>query len=630
MKRSLFPLLLLLLLSASVLGQPNDARKPVSNDVAKAKGEKDAEAERILRERRANAQSLLISLASDADRYNDFKLRARTLARIAFTLWDADADRARALFRRAWDAAETVDQESQRKLQEEIKEQQAKRGSYAVTNPPSIRGEVLRLAARRDRKLGEELLAKLKTEKQQEATEAADKLRNLQSASEAASQRLNLARQLLDADVERALQFADPVLGSVNQETLDFLAYLREKDAAAADQRYAALLAWADGNLQSDANTVSLLSSYLFTPHTFVTFDNNGSSVNSSSRNNTPPAVPAQLRDAFFRTAANILLRPLPPPGQDQSTSGVQGKYLMLKRLMPLFEQYAPREMTEAVRTQMEALTNLVSEDARQRDDNTLREGIRPPVNNEEREKRLLDRVDRAKTADERDQIYLELARMFTDSEDTRARDYVAKIEDSEFRQKVRAYIDASLMLNAVGRKNADRVIELVRTGELTHLQKSWGLSQAARLLGKTDLNKALSVLEDSAAEARRIETSDPDRPRAFIAVASALLTIDRHKAWEAIDEVLKASNSAEGFTGEDGVMRTSLIAKGTSSIRSTSSGEFDIAPLFTELANDDFEKSIELARLFEREAPRAAATIAIAKTVLEEKKKQQEVDSRK
>jgi hypothetical protein len=328
------------------------------------------------------------------------------------------------------------------------------------------------------------------------------------------------------------------------------------------------------------------------------------------------------LRDAFFRTAANILLRPLPPPGQDQSTSGVQGKYLMLKRLMPLFEQYAPREMTEAVRTQMEALTNLVSEDARQRDDNTLREGIRPPVNNEEREKRLLDRADRAKTADERDQIYLELARMFTDSEDTRARDYVAKIEDSEFRQKVRAYIDASLMLNAVGKKNADRVIELVRTGELTHLQKSWGLSQAARLLGKTDLNKALSVLEDSAAEARRIETSDPDRPRAFIAVASALLTIDRHKAWEAIDEVLKASNSAEGFTGEDGVMRTSLIAKGTSSIRSTSSGEFDIAPLFTELANDDFEKSIELARLFEREAPRAAATIAIAKTVLEEKKK--------
>ncbi len=618
----LITLLVFPVVASTTFGQPNDTRKPAKAEVAKAKDEKDLEAERILRERRANAQSLLISLASDADRYNDSKLRARTLARIAFALWDADAERARAMFRKAWDAAESVDQEAQRKLQEEIKEQQAKKGSYAVTNPPSIRGEVLRLVARRDRKLGEELLARLNTEKQQEAADAVDRLRNFRAGSEAASQRLNLARQLLDADVERALQFADPVLGNINQESLDFLSYLRDKDAAAADQRYAALLALADSNLQSDANTVSLLSSYLFTPHTFVTFDNNGSSVSSTSRNNGPAAVPPQLRDAFFRTAANILLRPLPPPGQDQSSSGVQGKYLMLKRLLPLFDQYASHDMAEAVRTQMEALTNLVSEDARQRDDNPLREGIRPQQSNEDREKSLLNRVDRAKTAEERDQLYLELARMFTDSEDNRARDYVSKIEDSEFRQKARAYIDASLVMNAVGKKNADRVIELVRTGELTHFQKSWGLSQAARLLGKTDRDRALSILDESNDEARRIDTSDPDRPRALIAVVSAMLTIDRQKAWEGIADVLKAANSAEGFTGEDGAMRISLVTKNNASTRSSSNGEFNIDPLFTELANDDFEKSIELARLFEREAPRAAATIAIARTVLEEKKK--------
>src|SRR5215468_5350076 len=285
-------LLVVPLLASTTFAQPNDARKPANAEVAKAKEEKDLEAERILRERRANAQSLLISLASDADRYSDQKLRARTLARTASALWDADTERARAMFRKAWDAAESVDQDAQRKLQEEIKDQQAKRGSYAVQNPPSIRAEVLRLAARRDRKLGEELLAKLNTEKQQEATDTADRLRNFRSASEAASQRLSLARQLLDADVERALQFADPVLGSINQESLDFLSFLREKDANAADQRYAALLALADSNLQSDANTVSLLSSYLFTPHTFVTFEGaGGTSTYQTSPNSSPPNV---------------------------------------------------------------------------------------------------------------------------------------------------------------------------------------------------------------------------------------------------------------------------------------------------------------------------------------------------
>jgi hypothetical protein len=60
-------------------------------------------------------------------------------------------------------------------MDEEIKQQQAKRGSAAVTGPPNIRGEVLRLAAKRDRALGEELLAKLKVDQQQQATEASDK-----------------------------------------------------------------------------------------------------------------------------------------------------------------------------------------------------------------------------------------------------------------------------------------------------------------------------------------------------------------------------------------------------------------------------------------------------------------------
>jgi len=39
-------------------------------------------------------------------------------------------------------------------------------------------------------------------------------------------------------------------------------------------------------------------------------------------------------------------------------------------------------------------------------------------------------------------------------------------------------------------------------------------------------------------------------------------------------------------------------------------------------VATEDFDKSIELARGFERQARRANATIAIARSVLEEKKK--------
>ena len=65
-----------------------------------------------------------------------------------------------------------------------------------------------------------------------------------------------------------------------------------------------------------------------------------------------------------------------------------------------------------------------------------------------------------------------------------------------------------------------------------------------------------------------------------------------------------------------------SLITKGVASIRTATAREFDVAPVFRDLANEDYARTIELARLFEKEGPRASATIAIARAVLEEKKK--------
>ena len=625
MKYRLFPVLICLLGFSSFLSaQTNETKtNPAKNVAVNNKTEKDPEAERILRERRANAQSMLLSLAADAGRYTDQTLRARTQARIADVLWSADPERARALFRKAWESAEIVDQEGQRKLQEDIKQQQAKGGSVAVTGPPNIRGEVLRLAARRDRALGEELLAKLKIEKEREATEIADKSRsNTFDSPEAMSQRLALARQLLNSDdVERALQFAAPALSNITRDGLDFLSYLREKDAAAADKVYASLLARAAGDLSSDANTVSLLSSYLFTPHTFVTFQGGGANTQSSRGATPPPDVSPALRSAFFRTAADILMRPLAPPGQDQTTAGPVGKYLMLKRLMPLFEQYAAKELIDPLRGQMDALAQAVPEEARQRDDDTLREGIRPPQSSDDREKALRDRIDRAKTSDERDNLYIQLARLYVENGDLKAREFIDKVEDTDLRKQARAFIDATLVNRAVDKKEIDNILELVRTGELTHLQKSWALQQAAKLLAKSEREKSLTTIDEATLEARRIETSDADRPRALMGVSNALLLVERPRAWDSVYEAIKAANSAEGFTGEDGVIRTALRTKNMSSIRSSTAADFNVAGIFTELAKEDYERTVELVRGFEREAPRASATIAVARSVLEEKK---------
>lgn len=623
---SLLILACLLIFSATTVAQPKDAPKAVVKTTdGNVKPAKDPEAERILKERRANAQSLLISLAADARNFSDQTLRARTQARIADALWEADRERARTMFSAAWDAAEIADKEGRERLQQDIRQQQSKTGGggFAVATPPDIRREVLRLAAERDRALGEEFLGKFKEQKEREAGDVKNPSRNALGVDERVSQRLILAGQLLEAgDIERAMQFADPVLGEINMMSIDFLSTFREKDSAAADQRYAAMLASGPVNPASDANTVSMLSSYIFTPHTYIAFQGAGVSSSQMSRTLVPPDIAVGLRDAFFRTAASILMRPLAVPGQDQTTSGPDGQYLVIKRLLPLFEKYAPQETTTALNAQLEVLRSVASNNALQRDDESVNRGLGPEKPALDREQSLLDRINRAKTSAERDQINLQLALFLAGKGEMRARDYVNKIDDAEMRNNARAFVDASLSTKAINKKDTDRALELVRIGDLTHLQKSWVLAQTAKLFVKTDRDRALSLIDDAASEARRIDVSDPDSPRAFFGVTNALLTVNRAGAWDAMSGAIKAANSAQSFSGDDGHLNFRMIGKGMNAVSQNPVADFDVAGIFKVLATEDYERAVELARGFEHEAPRANAVIAIALSVLKEKKK--------
>jgi hypothetical protein len=623
-RRSLLILIFLLTIFAGVAAQTptNTAAKNISGD---NKAARELEAERILKERRANAQSLLMNLGADARNFSDQALRARTQARIADALWEVERERGRTMFRAAWEAAEVADKEGHERMLEDIRRQQSKTGGRgdAVASPPDIRKEVLELAAKRDRTLGEEFLGKFKEQKEQEVSDAKNARRNSFGSDEAVRQRLSLAERFVEAgDIERALQFADPVLSEISMESIDFLSTLRDKNAAAADQRYTALLANAPVNPQSDANTVSILSSYIFTPHMYLAFQGPRLSLSQWSESVAPAGVSPELRASFVRSAASILLRPLAPPGQDQTTSGPDGQYLVIKRLLPVFEEFAPPETTTALRGQLEALTSLVSNKTRQRDDDSINKGLGPEKPVSDREQSLLDRIDHAKTSTERDQLNLQLAVFLSGKGDLRARDYVSRIDDTDLRNSARAFVDATLASLAIEKKDLDRALEIARTGELTHIQKAWLLAQTAKLLVKTDRDKALLLIDDAAAEARRIEPADPDRARAFFAVTNALMAINPTTAWNTMSEAIKASNSNATFTGEDGQLTILMNTKGVNMIDQTLVPDFDVAGLFQRLAKDDYEKAVELARGFEHEAPRANAVIAIARSALENKER--------
>jgi hypothetical protein len=432
---------------------------------------------------------------------------------------------------------------------------------------------------------------------------------------------LQLARRLVeDGQIEAALNFATPALTVVNIDSIFFLSALREKNAQLADTAYTNLLARAARDPNSDANTVSGLSSYLFTPFLYVTFERNGGGNQARQRGPTPaPEVDPILRTNFLRVAYQILLQPLAAPDQDRTTSGQTGKYMVIKRLLPLFEQYAA-DLAPGLRTQMTALASFVPAQMQQGENRAVSVGIQPDSEQGDPSQRMQERLDRAKTSEERDAIYADYAVTFSQTGDPRGKDLVDKIENTELRKSVKAYTDFQLVQLAVRNKDAAEITRLVKNGELTSIQKVWALTSASKFLAAAERSRATDLLEEALAESRRISGSDPDRARALTAVAAGLAEIDRVRAWEVLSEVVKAANAAEAYTGEDSRISSRLQTRMMVLMTNSTAEDFDLLAVFRHLARADLLRAIQLAKTFTGEAPRAVATLAIARTVLDKR----------
>jgi hypothetical protein len=582
--------------------------------------------------RRITAVSLVNTLADDARMFRDPILRARVQARAADALWDTERERATLLFRRAWDEAESADAESDRKLEEEKQRQVREQGFASIQLPPSIRTEVLRLAAKRDRALGEEFLSKLEESRKREAENAVtsnerppdtaqtSRRADPTEAPPAVAKRLRLAVQLLeDGDVERAIQFADPALGGVNMASLEFLARLRVKNAKAADERYAALVARAASDAASDANTMSLLSSYIFTPALYVTFTADGGSNSNSWGRNFPAPVDLspQLRAAFFRAAAAVLLRPTPTADQDRTSTGRSGWYMVIARLLPLFDQFAP-DRGAALRAKMASLSADTPESLRQPGNNALTTGLVPEDPNRDRIQETLRRLDNAKTSDERDEIYADVVFDAMRRKDPRVEEFLNKIEDTDLRKRVRAFVDYEATQAALSEKDTVAALKFARGDTLTPIQSAYTLTEVARLLAKSEPGRAAEILDEALADARdHIDAASPERVRALVAVATQMIQLDRARTWEVMLEVVKASNAAKEFTGEDARVGARLQTRNGAHSTSTNVQSFDLNDIFAKLTAEDLQRAVELAKAFDGESPRAVATLAVARYVL-------------
>ncbi|MFL6227357.1 MAG: hypothetical protein ACJ741_01105 [Pyrinomonadaceae bacterium] len=614
--------------------------------------------------RRANAVNLVNTLADESRSFHDVALRARVQTQAADAIWDAEPERARALFRRAWDAAEQADQEQSRQREaernappalgsngggprtvENMRQIQASRAGAltASLGGSSLRSEVLRAAAHRDRALGEEFLAKLQDARKQDERELNAETTAANAAGGAGNnaggaapmpsavnphetppedaRRLELAMDFLhENDAERALQFAGPALSRVNPTVVEFLATLREKNAAAADQLFGALLARASVDPMTDPNGVLMLSSYVLTPHMNMSLRPGGGMMTSQSqRDIKAPENIAAVRAGFAGFAAQELMRPLPAADSPESNAARSAAYFVTGRLLPFFEQTLPAAVAP-LRAQMAAVVPDMPEQQRQSMDRNMSRGLVPDAQRPDGTQAAHDAAEKATDQDSRDAAYLQAAFSASRQEDSKARDYAAKIDNAELRQQAYAFIDFATVNQAIRKKDGMEVLRLAQAGELTNTQRTWAYTEAARLL-QDDRPHAVEALEAAAQSARKIDAADPDKPRALVAVATEFFSADRSRAWEIMADVVKAANAAPEFSGADASMSARVQTKGGSSMINFDAPTFDLNGIFASLGKEDMNRAVTLAQSFTGESPRAVATIAIARAVLGEKK---------
>ena len=608
-KWSILAISFLLVVPIQTVGQ-TDKRKAIPQAPVKKQKSKTPETELTDAQLPAFAVSLVISLASEARSYSDVALRPRVLARAADVLWDADNVTARSLFKRAWEEAVKGDKD-------EVlikKDVPAMAAALMRSSGRDLRVEVLGMIARRDRSMAEELFDSLRGDTEAEEAPKKQPANDNWTVTDAISKRLQVALALLkDGQAEKALEFAAPVLNQVNVHTIGFLSQLRTRNAEGADRVFATLLARVELDPAADANTVSGLSSYVFTPGLFVTFQSGGGTRwTQPDEPPVPPAgMPAALRDRFLEIAAGILLRPVPPT--EHAVSARAEKYSVIRRLLPLFEQYAP-ETAASLRAQLVDLASY--KDPINNDGFMLTQGITPEPSAEDTLDQMQTKLDRAKTSRERDSIYAAAALALLNKGDERARDLADKIEDPERRTEIRQNVDFEFVQRAVRKKSATEALRLLQSGKLSNTQRAAAYIDVARILRDAERQRALELLEEAVREINRIQGEKPDRALMLVGVANQLFVVDRVRAWEIVGEAVKEANRIEEFTGESS-LTFPLMTRGGVKFISVGGENFSLTTIFRTLAKDDLYRAVDLTKTFKYDAPRATATLAISDSIL-------------
>lgn len=600
--------------------------------------------------RRARAVQLLDETAYAARTLDDLFYRARIQMLAADALWPSDQQRARALFRRAWDAATASDKAESKVLEDEFGTSSEPEENFIS----EARDEVLIKVAARDPQLASLFLQEYMKDREGDASSS-------NSSSEARSRsqrrtpwreltasgarRLVLAIELLNRNESvQAAQVAAPLVNEgVSGDLISFILHLREQNASQADALYVNLLKRTRADAEADANSVLLLSAPVISPQLMVVVDERGSLLfrpisRATPAPQAPPPLSNETRSLFYNVAATVLARPAVQRVDVNPVREAVALYFTIGRLLSHFGREAPQYAPE-MSARQSALLNEIEASRREQLSTQFELSSLTPERGDDPLKTDIEKLARA--GDEAERLRISLAIISRAAQNRlwdRARRAAAEIKDAGTKRAALSFIAVNEIAD-ITRAYADdkegdfeQLANFVRSADVPPFAAAWGLTQTAFISARAGKSQPASDLLDEAERyAARVPAGTRQRVAAYVIMTNYSARIDKTRAWRLLAETVKAANAVEDYAGdaasldltadEDATAEDATEDATAADYFRIDAGAFRLDTIFATMARLDFEKALTEARGLRGKVPHALAHIAAARAELEERK---------
>lgn len=596
---------------------------------SKQTGRKRAEEARRRADTR-EAVAVLLETAEAARSFDDLLDKVEVQAEAADILWPFDEPSARAILRRAWEATTAPGLIP-------AFEQESRSRDDAIDKVLTARRIVIARAVRHDARLAEryvkELMQGVPASDGEGASDDGEPLPRevWRRTSPKGEQMLDTAASLLyKGDSKSAALLAAPVVNEgVSRNLVDFIIALRAHAPREGDALYLRLLERTRADALANANDVLLLSQPIVSPHLQLFINDDGSAhlrpldyVDETMYRAFADA-PAEVRRAFYATAAFVLLRPLPEANGAASNPEASARFFTAGRLLPFFEREAP-QFAPPLRARMSALSAEMASGRAESLSANMGTLSLTPKNSVDPLAPQLEELARTADAHERDRLRLRAVEnaarhMLWD----RARGVAAEIEDAEKQRDARRLITIYQVMCVVRSyddetDDFERAADFVRGADVPPEFRAAGFAQAAELAARGGKSaRAAALLDEALLFAGQAASEGGRRLTALTLVAQAATRVKAARTWEVLAALVRQANETEApsevnlhFEGgyyQDGGPTFSLPEEA-----------LNLEEPFAAAARLDFGRTLAEVRSLGDRLTRALVTVSVARAALE------------